>query len=133
MKSGTFWLRYGTPSCGISGKYIRFGLRIETGAGRSTTTMMIVDIFDIIQQLRDTGIHLKVDEGPKSSSLEGYKREMRGRRGGERTYTCHKLRLAYSITPTLRQTSDFNLCTLFLGPCSIFWASPSQGGKSQNV
>ena len=36
-----------------------FGLRIETGA--ETTT--IVDIFDIIQQVRDTGIHLllKVD------------------------------------------------------------------------
>ena len=56
MGSGTFWLRYGTPSG--SGKYIRFGLRIETGAERTT----IVDIFDIIQQVRDTGIHLEVDE-----------------------------------------------------------------------
>ena len=35
-----------------------FGLRIETGAERTT----IVNIFDIIQQVRDTGIHLKVDE-----------------------------------------------------------------------
>ena len=40
---------YGTPS-GInsgSGKYISFGLKIETGAERTT----IVDIFDIIQQV----------------------------------------------------------------------------------
>ena len=40
MRSGTFWLRYGTPSG--SGKYIRFGLlvRIETGGERTT---IIVD------------------------------------------------------------------------------------------
>ena len=56
MRSGTFWLRYSTPSG--SGKYIGFGLRIETEAERTT----IVDIFDIIQQVRDTDIHLKVDE-----------------------------------------------------------------------
>ena len=36
-----------------------FGLRIETGAERTT---IIVDIFDIIQQVRGTGIHLKVDD-----------------------------------------------------------------------
>ena len=41
-------------------KYIKFGLMIETGAERTT---IIVDIFDIIQQVRDTGIHLKVDGG----------------------------------------------------------------------
>ena len=35
---------------------IRFGLRIKTGAERTT----IVDIFDINQQVRDTDIHLKV-------------------------------------------------------------------------
>ena len=52
-----FWLRYRTPSG--SGKYVGFGLRIETGAERTT---MIVDIPDIIQQVRDTGIHLKVDD-----------------------------------------------------------------------
>ena len=40
------------------GKCIGFRLRIETGAERAT----IIDIFDIIQQVRDTGIHLKVDE-----------------------------------------------------------------------
>ena len=56
MKSGTFWSRYRTPSG--SGKCIGFGLRIETGAERTT----IVDIFDIIQQVRDTGIHLEQDE-----------------------------------------------------------------------
>ena len=56
MRSGTFWLRYRTPSGG--GKYIGFGLRIETGTERTT----IVDIFDIIQQVRDTGIYLKVDD-----------------------------------------------------------------------
>ena len=33
-------------------------VRIETGAERTN----IADIFDIIQQVRDTGIHLKVDE-----------------------------------------------------------------------
>ena len=38
-----------------SGKYIAFRLRIETGAERTTA----VDILDIIQQVRDTGIHLK--------------------------------------------------------------------------
>ena len=37
-----------------------FGLRIETGAERTT---IIVDIFDIIQQVRGgTGVHLKVDD-----------------------------------------------------------------------
>ena len=41
------------------GKYIGFGLRTETGAERNT---IIVDILDIIQQLQDIGIHLKVDE-----------------------------------------------------------------------
>ena len=58
MRSGAFRLRYRTPSG--SGKYMVFGLsmRIETGAERTT----IVDIFDIIQQVRDTGIHPKVDE-----------------------------------------------------------------------
>ena len=32
MRSGTFWSTYRTPTC--SGNYIRFGLRIETGAER---------------------------------------------------------------------------------------------------
>ena len=60
MRSGTFWLRCRTHSG--SGKYIEIGLRIETGAER--TTIIIVDIFDIIiqQVVRDTGIHLKVDD-----------------------------------------------------------------------
>ena len=50
-RSGTFWLRYRTPSGSV--EYIGFGLRIETGAERTT----IVDIFDVIQQvIRDTGI-----------------------------------------------------------------------------
>ena len=62
MKSGAFWLRYKTPSG--SGKYIEFGLRIETGAER-TPPSIIVDIFGIIQQVRDTGIHLKADEEQK--------------------------------------------------------------------
>ena len=43
---------------GGSGKYIGLGLRIERGTERST----IVDIFDIIQTVRNTGIHLRVDE-----------------------------------------------------------------------
>ena len=42
---------------------VGFGLRIETGAEGITIIMMIVDIFDIIiQQVRDTRIHLKVDD-----------------------------------------------------------------------
>ena len=49
-------VRYRTAS--DSGKYIGFGLRIETGTERAT----IVDIFDTIQTVRNTGIHLKVDE-----------------------------------------------------------------------
>ena len=54
-----FWLRYRTPS--RSGKYIGFGLRIETGRTERTTNI-IVNIFDIIQQVRDTDVHLKVDK-----------------------------------------------------------------------
>ena len=61
------WVRY-RPSriaCG-SGKYIGLGLN---GTERTT----IVDIFNIIKKVRDTGIHLKVlililvDQEPKSS------------------------------------------------------------------
>ena len=43
----------------VSGKYIVFGFRIETETERVTN---IVDIFDTIQTVRNTGIHLKVDE-----------------------------------------------------------------------
>ena len=49
-----YLLRYGTPSGITSGKYIRFGLRIETGEER--TTIIIVDIFDIIQQVYETPV-----------------------------------------------------------------------------
>ena len=49
-------MRYRTYSG--SGKYIGYGLRIETGKERTT---IIVDIFNIIQNVRDTGIHSKVD------------------------------------------------------------------------
>ena len=41
-----------------SGNYIGYRLRIETGTER----MSIVDIFNIIPKVRDTDIHLKVDE-----------------------------------------------------------------------
>ena len=34
-----FWLRYRTPS--VSGKYIKFGLRVETGAERATMVDML--------------------------------------------------------------------------------------------
>ena len=71
MKGGIFWLRYRTPSG--SGKYIGFGLRIETGAERTT----IVDIFDVIHQVRDTGIRLKVDEERANG---GSHEEVRGKR-----------------------------------------------------
>ena len=97
MKSGTFWLRHRTPRGG-SGKYIRFGLRIDTGAER--TTIFII----IIQQVRDTGIHLKVsllvDREPKSSG--GPQKRNERQVGGERTHTCRKaIPLACPITPTL--------------------------------
>ena len=72
MRSGTFWIRYRTPSG--SGEHIGFGLRIETGAERTT----IVDIFDIIQQVRDTGIHLKVDEEHIWRITRGNKRQAHG-------------------------------------------------------
>ena len=49
-------MRYRTA--GGSGKYLGLGLSIETGLEKTT----IVDIFDIIQKVRDTGIHLKIDE-----------------------------------------------------------------------
>ena len=39
-----------------------FGLRVETGAERTTIDDHRIDIFDVIQQVRDTGIHLKVDD-----------------------------------------------------------------------
>ena len=63
-------MRSGTPSG--SGKYTRF----ETGAER------IVDIFDIIQQIRDTGFHLKdlVDDEPKSSRGPQKRNERQKRR-----------------------------------------------------
>ena len=38
-----------------SGKYIGFGVRIQTGTERAT----IVDIFHIVQIVRNIGIHLK--------------------------------------------------------------------------
>ena len=66
-------VQYRTPSG--SGKYIGFGLRIETGAERTT----IVDIFDIIEQVRDTGIHLKLDEDQiKWRTTRGSKRQAGG-------------------------------------------------------
>ena len=88
MRSCTFWLRYGTPSG--SGKYIiRSVFKIEPEAERTT---IIVDIFDFIQQVRDTGIHLKVlvliYKGPKSS--RGPQRRSERQVGGECTHTCHK-------------------------------------------
>ena len=48
---------YRTAGGSGSGKYMGFGLRIETGTDGTTT--IIVDIFNIIQKVRDTGIHLK--------------------------------------------------------------------------
>ena len=93
MKNGTFWLRYRRPS--DSGKYIGFGLRIETGAERITT----VDIFDIIQNVRDIGIHLKVDEQPKTS--RGPQQRSERQVGREHTYTCYN-----TITRLLHYTNS---------------------------
>ena len=98
MRSGIFWLRYRTPSG--SGKYIGFGLRIETGAERTT----IVDIFDIIQQVRDTGIHLKGYYSRRRTeeiAEEGHKREVRGRWAENAHIPVIKLPLACSITHQL--------------------------------
>ena len=54
---------------GSSGKYIGFGLSIETGTEGTT----IVDVFNIIQKVRDTVIHLEdlVDE--EDWTIEGHK------------------------------------------------------------
>ena len=82
-------LRYTGRTPSGSDKCIRFGLRVETGAERTT----IVDIFDIIQQVRDTGIHLK----------EGHVREMRGRWAENARIPVTKLPLACSITQTRGQ------------------------------
>ena len=49
-------VRYRTASG--SANFIGFGLRVEIGTGRTT----ILGIFDIIQTVRNIGIHLKVDE-----------------------------------------------------------------------
>ena len=49
----------------------RFGLSIETGTERTT---IIVDILDIIQTVRNTGIRLKIDE-----SSGGSHKEVRGK------------------------------------------------------
>ena len=54
---------------GNNGKYIELGLN---GAERIT----IVDILNIIQKVRDTDIHLKVDEEPKSSRGSQKRSEM---------------------------------------------------------
>ena len=51
-------VRYIKASSNSSGKYMRYGLRIETGTERTA----IVDTFNIIQKVRDTGIHLEVGE-----------------------------------------------------------------------
>ena len=85
MRSGTFWLRYRTPSG--SGKYIEFGLRIETGAERTT---IIVDIFHIHNRAstrhryssesrsrENGGSHeevrgKRVELGPSLTSCQGY-------------------------------------------------------------
>ena len=50
-----FW-----DNSGGSDNYREFELRIETGTEQTTT--IIVDIFDIIQTVRNTCIHLRVDE-----------------------------------------------------------------------
>ena len=50
-----------------SGKYIGFGLRIKTGAESDT---IIVDVFNMIQKVRDTGIHLEVDEEQRRVAQE---------------------------------------------------------------
>ena len=66
--------RYRTASS--SGKYMGFGLRVETGTERTT----IVDIFNLIQKVRDTGIHLKVDEEQRKAT-----KRSKGQMGKERT------------------------------------------------
>ena len=40
-----------------------------SGLNGAERTTIIVDIFNVIQKVRDTGIHLKVDEEPKTSRL----------------------------------------------------------------
>ena len=66
-----------------SDKHIGFGLN-----GTEKTTI-IVDILNIIQNVRDTGIHLKVDEESKSSC--GPQQRSERQVGRKRTCTCHIL------------------------------------------
>ena len=55
-----------------SGEYIGFGLRIETGTERAT----IVDIFNTLQTVRSTSIHLKVLADEEQWRIaQGYKRQ----------------------------------------------------------
>ena len=111
MKSGTFWTSkvYKTPSG--SGKYIGFELRIETGAER--TTVVNVDIFDIIQQVRDTDIHLKIDE-EQWKITQGSKRQakwvwspsaMSGLRLPDTPHSCTKIKqtTVHSFRPETRE------------------------------
>ena len=58
---------------GGSGKYIEFG---SNGTERTT---IIADIFNIIQTVRDTGIHLKGDEEEEWNITQG---KVRGKQVG---------------------------------------------------
>ena len=49
----------------------------------------MIDIFDIIQQIRDTGIHLKVDEEPKKEQSRGPQKQRNERHKRRRTHVYH--------------------------------------------
>ena len=72
------------PGRPASDKYIGFGLRIETGTKRTTIVCVYVCVFfplildfNVIQTVRDTGIHLEVDE-KQWSIARGSKRQAGG-------------------------------------------------------
>ena len=52
--------------------------------GAERTIIIIVDIFNIIQKIRDTGIHLKGYSSRRRTrrAVEGHKREVRGKPSG---------------------------------------------------
>ena len=72
-KAGFIKYSYRTV-CSSSGKYIGFGLKIETGTERTT---IIVDIFNIVQKVRDTDIHLKVDEEQWKITQESKRKQLK--------------------------------------------------------
>ena len=95
-------------------------------------TIIVDDIFDIIQQVRDTGIHLKVlvlvlvliDEEPKSS--RGPQKRNERQVGGERTHTCHKATTCLLHNANSKSTNKKSLAKLLFKEKSERTFRPSE-------